>query len=131
ANSGATAIAITLTSLNNTGLYAVAAPNTSIPLTLHLAITDTACPSGCVDQIEVGWVPPGTRSGCVFDQTVNKNSGYAGTQSATIKTPTATGEHDLRVALGQNFACGYNGATNWWDGQAPADNRTIAKLCVH
>jgi len=131
ANSGATAISITLTSINNTGLYAVAPAATNIALTMHISIADTACPSGCIDQIEVGWVPPGTRSACVFDNTVSKQSGYTGTYTGTIKTPSAAGAHDLRVALGQNYSCTYNGATNWWDGAAPADNHTIAKLCVH
>ena len=39
--------------------------------------------------------------------------------------------YELRIELGQNFSCNYQGATGWWDNLTPAASHTIAKLCVH
>lgn len=51
-------------------------------------------------------------------------------QRHAIRTPGTAGVYDLRVNLGQNYSCTYNGATGWWGG-TPSTSRTIAKLCVH
>jgi hypothetical protein len=128
-NSGQTDTTVWNVNLDSAGRLAVAAPQLNAPLTFNYSITDTACPANCIDQLEIGWVPGG-RSGCVFDGQVSKAGGESGNASVTIRTPATPGVYDLRVNLGQNFSCNYQGATAWWGG-TPATSRTIAKLCVH
>ena len=124
----ATTATLTQISANGSQLV-VAAPNAAIAVAFHYAITDTACSSNCIDQLEVGWVP-GARAGCVFDQAVSKTNGASGTANGTFAAPGTRGAYDLRVAVGQNFSCTYNGASGWYYGQ-PAASTTIAKVCVH
>lgn len=128
-NNGATSTTVWNVNLDSAGMLAVAAPGVNAPLTLSYNITDTACPASCIDQLEIGWVPGG-RSACVFDGQVSKTSGETGTVNVTIRTPGTAGVYDLRVNLGQNYSCTYQGATGWWGG-TPSTSRTIAKLCVH
>lgn len=130
-NSGATQVTITNVNLDGSGRLAVATPGETLSLTFDYAITDTACSGNCVDQLEIGWVPPGSRMMCVFDNAVSKTSGASGTVSTTVQARSNTQVYDLRIEMGQNYSCYYGGANGWWDGQAPGTNRTIAKLCVH
>ncbi|MBV8756949.1 MAG: hypothetical protein JO257_06735 [Deltaproteobacteria bacterium] len=120
----------TLTQISANGSQlVVAAPNAAVSVSFHYAITDTACPGNCIDQLEVGWVPGG-RAGCVFDQTVSQNNGASGTANGSFAAPGMRGVYDLRVAIGQNYSCTYMGASGWYHGQ-PASSTTIAKVCVH
>lgn len=128
-NNGKTRHTITEVELDDSGRLAVASPQENLSLELHYEITDTACPSNCVDQLEIGW-SPGNRAGCVFDAPVSKQNGAKGDVSVTIRAPSTPGVYDLRANIGQNYSCNYNGANNWWGG-APGPTRTIAKLCVH
>jgi hypothetical protein len=129
-NSGATTIKISNTNLDATGAFAVATAQEMLSLKLDYAITDTACSKNCIDQIEIGWVP-GRKISCPFDGQVSKQNGATGSITTSVAAPMAKAVYDLRVELGQNFSCWANGATGWWDGQAPSTTRTIAKLCVH
>jgi hypothetical protein len=128
-NNGATDIAITATTLDNTGRLAVATPQENLSLRFDYAIEDQACPGNCIDQIEIGWVPGG-RAGCVFDDPVSKENGADGSINVMIRAPNTKQVYDLRVNLGQNFSCNYNGANSWWNA-TPDASKTIAKLCVH
>jgi hypothetical protein len=130
-NNGDTTITITNVRLDNTGRYAVATPGESLALRFDYVIEDTACPGNCVDQIELGWVPTGARWGWVFDNAVSKANGASGTIMTTIPAGSTKQVRDLRIELGQNFSCNYQGAQGWWDGQVPVASHTIAKLCVH
>jgi hypothetical protein len=130
-NNGDTTIAIKNVSLDGTGRLAVGTPSESLSLRLDYDITDTACAGNCVDQLEIGWMPTGTRLGCIFDNGVSKQNGASGTVMVTIQARSTKQAYDLRIELGQNFSCGYQGATSWWDNQTPAVTHTIAKLCVH
>jgi hypothetical protein len=130
-NSGETQVTITNVNLDGTGRLAVATPGENISLTFSYAIADTACQGNCVDQLEIGWVPPGSRMMCVFDNAVSKANGASGTVNTTVQARSTPMVYDLRIELGQNYSCSYGGASSWWDGQAPGTNRTIAKLCVH
>jgi hypothetical protein len=129
-NSGKTTIEIANVSLDNTGAFAVATAQEMLSLHFDYVITDTACDSNCIDQLEIGWVPGGKIS-CPFDDEVSKQNGEAGSVSTSVRASTNKGVYDLRVELGQNYSCWYNGASGWWGGQAPSTSRTIAKLCVH
>jgi hypothetical protein len=115
--------------VDSKGQQVVAAPNTTVDVTFHYAITDTACDSNCDDQIEIGWIP-GHRTGCPFDNGVSKQNGASGDISTTITLPSGSGEVDLRSNIGQNLGCTYNGANDWWDAP-PGSNWTLANVCVH
>lgn len=128
-NNGQTQTTITATNVDGTGRLAIGAPQEQLSLTFDYAIEDTACAGACIDQIEVGWVPGG-RAGCVFDDQVPAQSGADGSINVMIRAPTTRAIYDLRVNLGQNYSCNYNGANSWWNG-TPAATKTIAKLCVH
>jgi len=132
-NGGATVTKITSVNLDATGQLATGTSQEQLSLRFNYDIQDTACAQACVDQIEVGWVS-GSRSGCVFDQVVDKNNGAQGAINTMIRAPTNKGAYDLRVNLGQNYSCTYQGANSWWDqtagGPIPDGTRTIAKLCV-
>lgn len=139
-NSGATLTTITNVNLDNTMRYAVinGGAGVTVPLTFHLNLADTACPSNCIDQLEAGWVDHVANTGnrfstCLFDQTVQKNNPADTDLSFTVPTPNPASPkaYDLRVNLGQNYYCGANGNTGWWGGQVPTDVKTIARLCVY
>jgi hypothetical protein len=136
-NNGATVTTLSLVTYNGMGNLAVGPASTFLAFTARLQITDTACSSNCVDQIEAGWVDPATNMGnrfsqCLFDATVNKNNGLDTTLAADIRTPATGNVYDLRVNLGQNNFCGDNGNNGWWpNNTVPASTKTIAKLCVH
>jgi len=120
----------TLTTISVAGTQlVVATPNQALAVSFHYKITDTACPGDCVDQLEVGWVP-GDRAGCVFDQAVDQHGGEQGSAAGTFQAPGMAGLYDMRVAVGQNYSCTYQGAHTWYHGQ-PAASTTIAKVCVH
>jgi hypothetical protein len=134
-NSGATVTTITVINLDGTGRMAVASPSTNVSLTFRLQITDTACNSNCVDQIEAGWVDHAANTGnrfntCLFDNGVSKSNGLDTNLSFNVGGPATRKVYDLRVNLGQNYSCGANGVNGWWGGQVPPDTRTIARLCV-
>ena len=126
-NNGATNMVLSNISVNGSQLVIVQ-PGGSLAAAFHYAVTDTACPSGCVDQIELGYVP-GHRLRCVFDQTVSKQNGASGTASATLTAPLVADEYDLRTNIGQGNSCGTQ--TQWWANVPPDDTRTIARVCVH
>ena len=125
-NNGDTDITLTSIKANGAQMLTVT-PGASIAVAFSYQIEDTACSQACRDQIEVGWVP-GTRLGCVFDATVNPNSGAQGNAAKTLTAPTAPGAYDLRANIGQNNSCG--NTTTWWS-STPGDSRTLARVCVH
>jgi hypothetical protein len=127
-NNGESKMTITMVNLDGTGRLAVATPGESMNLTLRYDIDDTACPSACIDQVEIGWETGVGRIGCVFDDTVSPTSGIAATVNITVHAPATKKVYDLRANLGQNFSCG--NTSSWWGG-TPDASRTIAKLCVH
>jgi hypothetical protein len=118
----------------NSATRLVATHGDAAQISLHYDITDTSCPGDCVDQIEIGWVA-GTRSGCVFDQSVTKGASVAGnlTSDTVVTFPATPGAYDLRLNIGQNFGCGSGGpgvdANGWWNTDPP-DSHTIARVCV-
>ncbi len=128
-NSGATNVSLTAIAFAGSGQLVVAAPGATVTYTMHYAITDTACPGDCIDQIEIGFVAGG-RYDCPFDGTVSKATGETGTINTTIKVPTTAGNYDIRTNIGQNFSCTSGGATGWWNA-TPGAAWTVAKLCVH
>jgi len=131
ANGTATSFTLTMIDVNAQGRFVVAAPNTTVPVHLHYAITDSACATSCIDQLEIGWSAPGNRTSCVFDDSVPDPGGSAGNvTAATIKLPATAGVYDIRANIGQNYSCTYQGASTWW-GTAPGTTRTLAKVCVH
>ena len=89
-----------------------------------------ACPSGqsCTAQIEFGIAGVG-RSGCLFDGTVNSNQ-FEGafSQQATITSPVAPGQYEVRAKLATNTACGTGAA--WSGGTQPPSTGTFAYICV-
>jgi hypothetical protein len=131
ANGGQTSFTLTAIDVAAQSRLVVAAPNTTLSVHLHYAITDSACSQSCVDQLEIGWAAPGNRTSCPFDDTVPDPGGVTGTiTTATIKAPATPGVYDIRANIGQNFSCTYQGASTWW-GTAPGTSRTLAKVCVH
>jgi hypothetical protein len=136
-NSGATETTISMVNYNGMGNLAVGSPTTYYSFTARLQITDTACSSNCRDQLEAGWVDPVTNTGsrfgsCLFDDDVSKQNGLDTTLNFNIRTSTTPKVYDLRVNLGQNYACGASGNNGWWpNGTVPPSTKTIAKVCVH
>jgi hypothetical protein len=128
-NGDATKIVISNIVVDDKGQQIVAAPGTTVGVSFHYAITDTACSGNCDDQIEIGWIP-GHRQSCPFDAAVSKSNGASGDITTTITLPSGSGEVDLRGNIGQNYSCNYNGANDWWNG-APGSNRTLGNVCVH
>jgi hypothetical protein len=126
---------ITQISLAGAGQVVVVAPGANVALAMHWAMQDQRCASSCVDQLEVGFVDAanvGDRSGCVFDAGVSRNGTTTGSSSAFgLTAPTTPGAYELRLAVGQNFGCTFNGANNWWAGQPPPTANAIVKVCVH
>ena len=127
-NSGQTTVKVHNVNLDATVRYAIATSQETVNLKLDFDIDDTSCASACIDQLEIGWVL-GSRLGCVFDDLVPESGGVARSINVNITAPNTKGVYDLRVNLGQNYSCTYNGANNWWGG-TPGTTRTIAKLCV-
>jgi hypothetical protein len=109
--------------------FVVADGGSSFQLAARYSIDDTACPGNCIDQIEYGFMP--SRRGCLFDETVDRNDGARGDfqKSWNLPRPTTPTVYELRVAIGQNYSCTYNGASGWYLGAPPAAY-TIAKVCV-
>jgi hypothetical protein len=128
-NGTKTTMVLTQIDAGGSGQALVAAPGTSITLTFHYAITDTACAMDCDDQIEIGWIP-GHRMGCPFDNGVSRSNGATGDISTTITAPGSGGVYDLRSNIGQNYGCTYGGASDWWNAP-PGSNWTLAYVCVH
>ncbi len=133
-NGNQTDFKITGFAANNSGTLVSAAPNTTVTIKFKLDGTDTACPQGCVDQLEVGFDPTGHRAGCVFDSFVDKTDGVhddftsTGTGGKTVKTPAAPGMYQLRIKINQNTGCYDGGHTDWYDGVEATD--TIALFCI-
>ena len=137
-NSGATLTTVSTTNLDGTGLFAVdaSASGQTASLMFHLHISDTACPSACIDQLEAGWVDHATNVGnrfstCLFDNTVQKNNPADLDRSFSLPLPTTRKVYDLRVNLGQNTGCNDSGVTGWWGTTVPPDAKTIARLCIY
>ena len=130
--SGAT-FDFTQISLSNTGQVVVVSPGATVTLALQYAMQDTRCMT-CRDQIEVGWIDSagsGDRIGCEFDAVVSHSATTTGDiAGAALTAPTATGDYDLRVNIGQRNQC--SDGSNWWvNGTPPPATQTIVKLCVH
>ena len=128
-NSNQTRVTVNNVNLDNTVRYAVALSQDTVNLKLNFDIDDTSCMQSCIDQLEIGWVS-GSRLGCVFDDIVPDPGGVARSINVNLTAPNTKGVYDLRVNLGQNYSCTYQGANSWW-GSTPGTTRTIAKLCVH
>ena len=104
-------------------------PGQMIGMHFDYAITDTACPGDCRDQIELGYVSGG-RVLCAFDDGVPQQDGISGHIDQMIAAPTVGGIYDMRANVGQNLSCNHAGANDWW-GQPPGTKDAVAKLCVH
>jgi hypothetical protein len=62
------------------------------------------------------------------------NLALGGTGTLAVNTtaftaPTSPGVYELRINIGQNFSCTYQGAHTWWGGNEPPD--VVGKVCVH
>jgi len=127
-----TSMTLTMMAMGHPGSQMlVVTPGQALTFMLHYQITDTACDSGCIDQIEVGFIA-GTRLGCVFDQTVPNPGGASGNSPQfALNAPATAGSYDFRAHIGQNYSCNYNGATGWWANSPPLDAATMVKVCVH
>jgi hypothetical protein len=128
-NGGHTDFKLTNIALGGTGTLAVAAPGAAVRIQLDYNAQDSAC-ADCVDQLEIGWHPAGQRAGCIFDDDVPAQGGRQGSINTTAFTaPTAPGVYELRINIGQNYSCTYQGAHTWWGGTEPPD--VVGKVCVH
>jgi hypothetical protein len=128
-NGGHTDFKLTNVSLGATGTLAVAAPGAALRIQLDYNAQDSAC-ADCIDQLEIGWHPAGQRAGCIFDDDVPQQGGRQGSINTTAFTaPTAPGVYELRINIGQNYGCTYQGAHTWWGGSEPPD--VVGKVCVH
>jgi len=128
-NGGHTDFKLTNIVLGGASTLAVASPGATVKIQLDYSATDTAC-ADCVDQLEIGWHPTGRRAGCIFDNDVPAQGGRQGSVNTnSFNAPTTPGVYDIRINIGQNYSCDYNGATNWWGGAEPPDS--IGKVCVH
>jgi hypothetical protein len=126
-NSGKTVVTLTSISAGGSQMLVTAA-GAPFQLGFNYAITDTACTSACIDQVEIGYIPGG-RIGCMFDGVVSRSNGVTGSISRTEVAPSTPGSYDLRANIGQNNSCGTT--TSWWLNAPPDQTRTIAKVCVH
>lgn len=128
-NGGHTDFKLSNVSLGGTGTLAVAAPGAAVRIQLDYNAQDSAC-ADCIDQLEIGWHPAGQRAGCIFDDDVPEQGGRQGSIDTTAFTaPTAPGVYELRINIGQNYSCTYQGAHTWWGGNEPPD--LVGKVCVH
>jgi hypothetical protein len=128
-NGGHTDFKLSNIALGGTGTLAVAAPGAAVRIQLDYNAQDSAC-ADCIDQLEIGWHPAGQRAGCIFDDDVPEQGGRQGSINTTAFTaPTAPGIYELRINIGQNYSCTYQGAHTWWGGTEPPD--VVGKVCVH
>ncbi len=109
-------------------------------LSADYALTDTSClgqgapdaagPAGCVAQIEYGFSPD--RVGCLWDGHVSPQAGHRGHAVADLFAPVVSQPtlFEVRVRVGHNLGCTYQGATTWQGGVPPASDHTIAYVCV-
>ncbi len=129
ATTGMTASMIAL----NTVQKLVVTPSQALQLKFHYAIHDSAC-SSCIDQIEYGFVQgsTGRRIDCALDQTMQQNVTFTGNPpTQAFNAPVTPGQYDLRLAQAENYSCNYMGANDWYGGNPPPANHTIAIICVH
>lgn len=108
---------------------AVVASGGKLGLSFDFALTDHGCPGDCIDQIEYGLMP--VRTGCAYDDPVDKQDGESGSSDVSFTVPTVAAPtlYELRVHVGRNYGCTYNGASTWYGG-APDAGNTIAYVCV-
>ncbi len=128
-NAGQTDVVLRSIAFDGGSPLLVVHPGQTITMHFDYAITDTACPSECRDQIELGFVA-GPRVLCAFDDGVPYQDGASGHIDQPMTAPTVGGVYDLRANLGQNLSCTYGGANDWW-GATPGTKQAVAKLCVH
>ncbi|MFT3694779.1 MAG: hypothetical protein QM831_16640 [Kofleriaceae bacterium] len=96
----------------------------------HLVFHDTSCPGGCIDQIEVGFVPTNHRAGCIFDSTVDRTNGTTADINYTMITaPMTAGAYELRGHIGQGLKCA--DSTDWFNNEPPTASDTFAMICVY
>ena len=107
----------------------VVSPDTNVRLRSDWSIIDCVCP-GCIDQIEVGFVPQG-RAGCIYSANPQLDGNClvptTGTASMFVKAPSTPGAYTLRFRVGQNFTCGTQ--TTWY-GSEPPPSTSAVHLCV-
>ena len=128
-NGGHTDFKLTNIALGGTGTLAVATPGAAVRIQLDYNLQDSAC-ADCIDQLEIGWHPAGQRAGCIYDDDVPEQGGRQGSINTTAFTaPAAPGVYELRINIGQNYSCTYQGAHAWWGGAEPPDS--LGKVCVH
>ncbi len=108
----------------------VVAPETNVRLRADWSIIDCLC-SGCIDQIEVGFVPQG-RAGCIYSANPQLDGNClvptTGMANQLVKAPSTPGAYTLRFRVGQNFACGTD--TAWWLNIEPPASTSAVHLCV-
>jgi hypothetical protein len=127
-NAGATTLRIKNFKVASTGTkYIVAAAGDSFMVTFDYTWKDTSCESGCIDQIEIGYIP-GDRVGCPFDGQVP--NGLSGSSMFTLTAPALQGWTSIRIAIGQNFSCTYEGAQTWYEGTPPPPADIAGYVCV-
>jgi hypothetical protein len=117
-------ITISAVSLAGGGNVAVVDPGASVSVSLRYAITDCVC-SGCIDQIEIGLVPGPSFQYCAYSSQPGCG-GDTGTDTDTLRAPSAPGVYSVRFGKGQNYGCTH---TSWWQG-TPGTERTIGAICV-
>jgi len=129
-NGGSTDFKLTSINIAGQATLPVVQHGTTVRMQLHYVVKDSACPQACQDQLEVGWHPPGTRLGCVFDFAIpNDGNSYVGDISDTsFAAPTTPGSYELRIHIGQKNFCDMAG-NSWYGGSEPIDG-VIAQLCV-
>ena len=124
---GMLAAVVVIQSRAGGGNVAVVDRSAMISLSLSYSITDCAC-TGCIDQIEVGWVP-GARLFCAYDNNPRCSTASTGTSTQMVTTPSSPGLYDLRFGLAQDYSCFQGGRTDWFTG-APSAAGRVGVICV-
>jgi hypothetical protein len=119
-----TNITISNVSLNSVGNVITLNGGDMLTVDLDYSIMDCDC-TGCIEQIEIGFVPGTTFSYCAYDA-LPGCSGDTGSDTTTLRAPAASGVYYIRFGRAQDYDCDH---TDWWMGTPPA-SRTIAAICV-
>jgi len=114
-------------SLGGLGRFVVGKAGGSLALTFTYDWRVDCPASTCQAQLEVGLVSTATSvlAACVADKViVDRQAEYGRAGTATLALPAASGVYDVRLLIGKRTACGASFSA------PPADNQTIAKICV-
>jgi hypothetical protein len=103
----------------------VAAPGAAFAARFDWWVLLNCAGSTCPAQIEFGY--GSTRSGCIFEGTVDDFDTFDSSFDMPLTAPPTPGVHELRLNAGRNAECGTG--TTWYGGD-PGESSTIAILCV-